>query len=74
MGSDYEQSDDEEYHKALGMKREDVEDMVWKRIEKAKNKQLEDVNEIDPNIFDPINFIIRDLKVAHEKIQKNKAK
>ena len=32
MGSDYEQSDDDAYHKALGMSKEAVESLVRRRI------------------------------------------
>ena len=36
MGSDYEESDDDELHKALGMNKESVENLVRKRIAKHK--------------------------------------
>ena len=42
MGSDYEESDDEEYHKILGMNKETVEGLIRKRIAKHKNKILDD--------------------------------
>ena len=32
MGSDYEQSDDDAFHKALGMSKEAVESLVRRRI------------------------------------------
>ena len=63
MGSDYEESDDEEFHKALGMKKDAVETLVRRRIEKHKNKILdEDDTELDQNVFNPIDYIISELK------------
>lgn len=64
MGSDYEESDDESFHKALGMQKEAVESLVRRRIEKHKNKILEEDsdNELDQNVFNPIDFIIAELK------------
>lgn len=64
MGSDYEESDDDQYHKALGMSKEAVETLVRKRIQKHKNKILEDDSdtEFDQNVFNPIDFIIAELK------------
>ena len=40
MGSDYEESDDEEYHKSLGMNKNDVETLIRKRIAKHKSKKI----------------------------------
>ncbi len=56
------------------MNKDQVDDMIWKRIEKAKSKQVQQAKEVDPNIFDPIDFIIKDLKAAHTKMQQNKQK
>jgi hypothetical protein len=42
MGSDYEESDDEEYHKALAMKKEEVETLIRKRIAKHRSRPLDD--------------------------------
>ena len=36
MGSDYEEEDDTEYHKMLGMDKDNVEKLVRGRIEKHK--------------------------------------
>lgn len=64
MGSDYEESDDDVFHKALGMPKEAVESMIRRRIEKHKNKMLDEDSdtEIDQNVFNPIDFIISELK------------
>lgn len=64
MGSDYEESDDEELHKALGMTKEAVESLVRRRIAKHKNRILDDDSdaEIDQNVFNPIDFIVKELK------------
>ena len=68
MGSDYEESDDDDYHKALGMSKEVVEALVRKRIAKHKNKVLDDDsdNDLGLNVFNPIDFIIEELK-QHQK-------
>ncbi len=60
MGSDYEESDDEDFHKILKMNKETVDVLIRKRIAKHKNKKMNDDSdeEIDPNAFNPIAFII----------------
>ncbi len=58
MGSDYEESDDEEYHKMLGMDKDNVEKLVRLRIAKHKDNPTAVDDEIDPNAFNPIQFII----------------
>lgn len=67
MGSDYEEEDDEEYHKMLGMEKETVEKLVRGRIEKHKKNPTAVDDEIDENAFNPIQFIIDELKRAHNK-------
>lgn len=64
MGSDYEESDDDAYHKALGMAKQAVESLVRRRIEKHKNKILDEDSDtqLDQNVFNPIDFIIAELK------------
>ena len=54
------------------MTKESVETLVRKRITKHKNKILDDDSdgEIDQNVFNPIDFIITELKAYQE--QKNK--
>lgn len=66
MGSDYEEEDDSEYHAMLGMEQERVEKLVRSRIEKHKINPTAVDDELDPNAFNPIKFIIRELKAAHE--------
>jgi hypothetical protein len=39
MGSDYEESDDEEYHQMLGMDKSTVDKLVKNRIAKHKGDQ-----------------------------------
>lgn len=64
MGSDYEESDDEEQHKALGMSKEAVQALIRGRIAKHKNRRLDDDsdNEINGDVFNPMDFIIQELK------------
>lgn len=65
MGSDYEESDDEEYHRMLGMNKETVDKLVRGRIAKHKENPTAVDDDIDPNAFDPIEFIILELKKIH---------
>lgn len=64
MGSDYEESDDEEQHKLLGMTKEAVQALVRSRIAKHKSRQLDNDsdNEIHGDVFNPMDFIIQELK------------
>lgn len=64
MGSDYEESDDEEQHKALGMAKEAVQALVRGRIAKHKSRKLDNDsdNEIHGEVFNPMDFIIQELK------------
>jgi|JI9StandDraft_2_1071091.scaffolds.fasta_scaffold593816_1 hypothetical protein len=72
MGSDYEESDDDELHKALGMNKESVENLVRKRIAKHKKGALDDSDgELDQNVFNPIDFIVAELK-AHQALKGKK--
>ena len=65
MGSDYEEEDDSEYHKRLEMDKETVDKLVRQRIEKHKINPTAVDDEIDPNAFNPIRFIIDELKKIH---------
>ena len=65
MGSDYEEEDDTEYHKMLGMNKDNVEKLVRGRIEKHKKNPAAVDDEIDENAFNPIQFIIDELKQVH---------
>ena len=47
MGSDYEESDDDELHKALAMTKEAVQTLVRRRISKHKNRILDDDSDAD---------------------------
>jgi hypothetical protein len=67
MGSDYEESDDEEYHKMLGMDKSTVDKLVRNRIQKHRENQNDVEDEIDPNAFNPIQFIIDELKKVHRE-------
>lgn len=62
MGSDYEEPDDEPYHKMLGMNKDSVQKLVRARIAKHKENPTAVDDEIDPNAFNPIQFIIDELK------------
>ena len=66
MGSDYEEEDDSEYHSMLGMEKEKVEKLVRSRIEKHKVNPTAPDEELDPNAFNPIRFIIEELKKVRE--------
>lgn len=66
MGSDYEESDDEQYHKVLGLNKQSVDTLIHKRIARKKEKNGENEDEesleLEDNIFNPITFIIAELK------------
>ena len=69
MGSDYEESDDEELHKALAMTKEAVQTLVRRRISKHKNRILDDDSDADiqQNVFNPIEFIVKELKAYQQQ-------
>ena len=67
MGSDYEESDDQQYHNMLGMNKETVDKLVRARIAKHKQNPTAMDDDIDPNAFDPIQFIISELKKIHNQ-------
>lgn len=48
----------------LGMDKENVEKLVRSRIEKHKKNPVSMDDEIDPNAFNPIQFIIDELRKA----------
>ena len=70
MGSDYQEPDDEHYHRMLGMNKDNVEKLVRGRIAKRKQNPTAVDDQIDPNAFNPIQFIIDQLKKVHAEQQK----
>lgn len=54
----------------LGMNKENVEKLVRTRIAKHKENPTAVDDEIDPNAFNPIQFIIDELKRVHQDMNK----
>lgn len=64
-GSDYYESDDENYYKALQMDKAEVETIINNRIRRHSLKVTEEEKEDigGESFFDPIDFLVQQLKL-----------